>query len=71
MSNNYEILPSYRSDRTDRLIMNWDYDEYGRWGQKQYIRCFLAILFTYCLLFYSMYYLLYVKMLELNGNKLE
>jgi len=67
MSNSYESLPSYRADRTDRLIINWDYDEYGRWG---YIRCFLFICFIYGLLFYSIYYLFTVKMLEIKSNQI-
>ena len=57
MEKELEILPSYRSDRKDRLITNWDFDEYGRWGQKQFILCYLFILSIYCVLFYSIYYL--------------
>lgn len=70
MSNGQEILPSYRSDKTDRLIMNWDYDENGKWGQKQYIRCWLFILSMYSLLFYGLYYLWYMQ-LESQKNSFE
>lgn len=60
MSNEQQILPSYRSDKSDRMI-NWDYDEEGRWGQKQFIRCWLFILSLYSLLFYSLYYFYYME----------
>lgn len=55
MCNEKDILPSYKS--YDRMISSWDYDEYGRWGQKQYIRCFLSILLMYFVIFYPLYYL--------------
>ena len=52
MNKEYRILPM---NSNDRLIMNWDY---GRWGQKQFIKCFLLIMMGYSLLFY-VFYLLY------------
>lgn len=41
---NYEILPTYRNDR---IIENWDYDENGRWGIKQYINCWICLIFCF------------------------
>ena len=66
MSNEQQILPSYRSDNTYRLVTNWDYDEFGMWGKKQYIKCIVFILSLYSLLFYSLYYLYYMK---IGGKK--
>jgi hypothetical protein len=54
MNKEYRILPM---NSNDRLIMNWDYDDYGRWGQKQFIKCFSLIIMGYLLLFYVLYLL--------------
>ena len=69
MSDEKQILPSYRSDKTDKMITNWDYDEEGKQGQKKYIRCWLFILSLYSLLFYGIYYFYYMEkeMISLNS----
>lgn len=54
MTKEYQELPLHKNDR---FITNWDYDEYGRWGQKQYMRCILLLISMYAILFYCFYYL--------------
>ena len=45
MSNyNYEVLPRYINDD---IIDTWDYNENGRWGLKQYIRCWICLIFCF------------------------
>lgn len=58
MGNEYQNLPT---NRGDRLITNWDYDEEGRWGQKQYIMCWFLIIFIYGLLFLTIIMFAFLK----------
>lgn len=53
MEKEYQILPT---NRKDRLITNWDYDEHGRWGQKQCIMCWFSIICFYGSLFMVFFY---------------
>lgn len=43
------VLPMHRDDR---IIENWDYDQHGRWGMKQYIRCWTAMIVFLCIEMY-------------------